>query len=139
MKEIFTGYAWRPMTPEEIEIMDATRVRLSIFGEPDAGDIYEGVDAVTETFLNLNGIKMVPGGILIAHKSVLQEPCEYCGDKKELIDFNEDDWRFGGSPEIKIIENRLNVNYDAYSGDSSFEREYEINYCPMCGKKLSDK
>ena len=66
----------------------------------------------------------------------LQEPCEYCGDKKELIDFNEDDWRFGGSPEIKIIENRLNVNYDAYSGDSSFEREYEINYCPMCGKKL---
>ena len=25
MKEIFTGYAWRPMTPEEIEIMDATR------------------------------------------------------------------------------------------------------------------
>ena len=26
----------------------------------------------------------------------LQEPCEYCGDKKELIDFNEDDWRFIG-------------------------------------------
>ena len=71
-------------------------------------------------------------------KRELQKPCEYCGDKKELVDFNDGDWRFGGSPEIKIIGSCLDVNYDAYSGDSSFEREYKINYCPMCGRKLSE-
>ena len=64
MKEIFTGYAWRQMTPEEIEIMDATRVRPSMSEEPDPGDIYEGMDAVSETLLNLNGIRIVPEGVL---------------------------------------------------------------------------
>ena len=64
MKEIFTGYAWRPMTPEEIEIMDATRVRPSMSEEPDPGDIYEGMDAVSETLLNLNGIHIVPEGVI---------------------------------------------------------------------------
>ena len=39
MKEIFTGYAWRPMTPEEIEIMDATKVRPFKRKNPKAGDI----------------------------------------------------------------------------------------------------
>ena len=55
MKEIFTGYAWRPMTPEEIEIMDATRVLPFKSEEPDA---------VSETLLNLNCIQIVPEGVL---------------------------------------------------------------------------
>lgn len=71
-------------------------------------------------------------------KREIQEPCEYCGDEKKLIDFDECDWRFGASPEMRIIGNRLNAKYEAYSADSSFEREYEINYCPMCGRKLSE-
>ena len=41
MKEIFTGYAWRPMTPEEIEIMDATKVRPFKRKNPKAGEIYD--------------------------------------------------------------------------------------------------
>ena len=39
MKEIFTGYAWRPMTPEEIEIMDATKARPFKRKNPKAGDV----------------------------------------------------------------------------------------------------
>lgn len=39
MKEIFTGYKWRKMTPDEIEIMDATRVRPFKRKNPKAGDI----------------------------------------------------------------------------------------------------
>ena len=135
MKQIYTGYKWRDMKPDEIEIMDATRVRLSIFGEPDAGDIYEGVDAVTETFLNLNGIKMVPGGILIAHKSVLQEPCEYCDRKMPWKDEKGRDLRFS-DPTVFVYGNRLMIEYDSPYCNDCFEREYEISFCPMCGRKL---
>lgn len=39
MKEIYTGYKWRKMTPDEIEIMDATRVRPFKRKNPKAGDI----------------------------------------------------------------------------------------------------
>ena len=41
MKQIYTGYKWRKMTPEEIEIMDATRLRPFKLEEPEAGDIYD--------------------------------------------------------------------------------------------------
>lgn len=42
MKQIYTGYKWRPMTPGEIEIMDATRLRQFKLEDPEAGDIYDG-------------------------------------------------------------------------------------------------
>ncbi|CZR03552.1 hypothetical protein [Trichococcus collinsii] len=42
MKQIYTGYKWRPMTPEEIEIMDATRLRPYKLEEPESGDLYDG-------------------------------------------------------------------------------------------------
>ena len=48
MKQIYTGYKWRPMNPEEIEIMDATRLRPFKLEDPEAGDIYEGVSGMTE-------------------------------------------------------------------------------------------
>ena len=36
-----------------------------------------------------------------------------------------------------IIEgNKLMVEYDAYSTDSSFNEEIQIKYCPMCGRSL---
>lgn len=44
MKQIYTGYKWRQMTPDEIEIMDATRLRPYKLEEPAAGDLYEGPD-----------------------------------------------------------------------------------------------
>ena len=40
--QIYTGYKWREMKPDEIEIMDATRIRPHKPKEPEAGDIYEG-------------------------------------------------------------------------------------------------
>ena len=39
MKQIYTGYKWRQMTSDEIEIMDATRVRPFKRKNPKAGDI----------------------------------------------------------------------------------------------------
>lgn len=30
----------------------------------------------------------------------------------------------------------MNISYDAYSCDSSFNDSIQINYCPMCGRKL---
>lgn len=39
MKQIYTGYKWRKMTPEEIEIMDATKVRPFKRKNPKPGDI----------------------------------------------------------------------------------------------------
>ena len=39
MKQIYTGYKWRPMTLDEIEIMDATKVRPFKPKNPKAGDI----------------------------------------------------------------------------------------------------
>ena len=42
MKQIYTGYKWRPMTQDEIEIMDAMRVLPFKSEKPDAGDMYEG-------------------------------------------------------------------------------------------------
>ena len=41
MKQIYTGYKWRQMTTDEIEIMDATRVLPFKSEEPEAGDIYD--------------------------------------------------------------------------------------------------
>lgn len=48
MKQIYTGYKWRKMTPDELEIMDATRLRPFKLEEPEAGDLYEGTDETDE-------------------------------------------------------------------------------------------
>ena len=141
MKEIFTGYAWRPMTPEEIEIMDATRVLPFKSEEPDAGDIYEGMDAVSETILNLNGIQIVPEGVLFTPQNwgkstrALQEPCVYCDRKMPWKDEKGRDLRFS-DPTVFVYGNRLMIEYDSPYCNDCFEREYEISFCPMCGRKL---
>ena len=135
MKEIFTGYAWRPMTPEEIEITDATRVLPFKSEEPDAGDIYEGMDAVSETILNLNGIQIVPEGVLFTpqnwgkSKRALQEPCVYC-NPAFINPFIDDDGLY-----LFIDKDRLMTGY---SDECTFEKSesIKINYCPMCGGKL---
>jgi hypothetical protein len=39
--------------------------------------------------------------------------------------------------ESRIIKgNVVYLQYEAYSVDSSFSGEWEINYCPMCGREL---
>ena len=141
MKQIYTGYKWRPLTPEEIEIMDATRVLPFKSEEPDAGDIYEGMDAVSETILNLNGIQIVPEGVLFTpqnwgkSKRALQEPCVYCDRKMPWKDEKGRDLRFS-DPTVFVYGNRLMIEYDSPYCNDCFEREYEISFCPMCGRKL---
>lgn len=56
MKQIYTGYKWRRMTPGEIEIMDATRIRLYKPEEPEAGDIYDGPEEDEEAYAFLRGL-----------------------------------------------------------------------------------
>ena len=42
MKQIYTGYQWRPMTEAELEIMEASRIVDEMTDDAQAGDIYEG-------------------------------------------------------------------------------------------------
>ncbi|ASR79643.1 hypothetical protein KAMFAM_239 [Bacillus phage Kamfam] len=58
--------------------------------------------------------------------------CKYC-ENTELHNAEpiEAEWI-----ELKVIGDKLNLDYQAYSCDSSFEEAVKINFCPMCGKKL---
>lgn len=44
MKQIYTGYQWRPMTGPELEIMEASRIVDEKTDDAQAGDIYEATD-----------------------------------------------------------------------------------------------
>lgn len=59
--------------------------------------------------------------------------CKYCedGNNERLVSESEFDYA-----SYKITGDKLEVWYDAYSGDSSFEEEIKLNNCPMCGKRL---
>ena len=58
--------------------------------------------------------------------------CKYCEtDGYHNTDLIEAEW-IG----IRVIGDKLNLDYVAYSGDSSFEEAVKINFCPMCGKEL---
>lgn len=45
---------------------------------------------------------------------------------------------FGNTCSLTITGTTLNVDYNAYSADSSFYDEIAINFCPMCGRKLNE-
>jgi len=57
--------------------------------------------------------------------------CDYCKKSKEF-DTEESGLR------LIITSNILEISYDAYSTDSSFNTSIEINYCPECGEKLNE-
>jgi hypothetical protein len=54
--------------------------------------------------------------------------CDFC-EHKEDLGF---DW-----VGAKIRGSALELDYSAYSVDSSFEDELKINYCPMCGRLIN--
>ena len=59
--------------------------------------------------------------------------CEFCDGKEKRI---ENGFTYGNA---YITKNRLNKSYSLHydnSGDEYGEGEFEINYCPMCGRKL---
>ena len=59
--------------------------------------------------------------------------CEFCDGKEKRI---ENGFTYGNA---YITQNLLNKSYSLYydnSGDEYGEGEFEINYCPMCGRKL---
>ena len=65
-------------------------------------------------------------------KRELQEPCEYCKvENSELL--------IDGNALSAYVEDAI-LNIDGRGWDGEFQAEYlKINYCPMCGRKLSDK
>lgn len=62
--------------------------------------------------------------------------CEYCEGKKDLAAFRV----FNGNLPIKICGQMIQLIDDEFCSDhpddSPIMGESEINYCPMCGKKL---
>ena len=55
--------------------------------------------------------------------------CKYCAEgNNERLESEYAGYRVTGD--------RLEVDYCAYSGDSSFEEAIKINNCPMCGQRL---
>lgn len=68
-------------------------------------------------------------------KRALQEPCEYCDRKMPWKDEKGLDLRFS-DPTVFVYGNRLRIEYDSPYYNDCFEREYEISFCPMCGRKL---
>ena len=53
--------------------------------------------------------------------------CDFCKNEKRIYD---------DFVKMKIKGDKLTIDYDAYSTDSSFETEVEIKYCMFCGTKL---
>lgn len=45
----------------------------------------------------------------------------------------------GNCLNVRVEENCLNIEYSAYSCDSSFYIDIPIKYCPMCGRELKIK
>lgn len=62
--------------------------------------------------------------------------CEFCNGKVNKIGSCDDYSTVRLDTQIK--GRTLNVSYDAYSVDSSFDGDFHISYCPMCGRKLEE-
>ena len=62
--------------------------------------------------------------------------CKYCEDKRENPDMPSNNYDF----EVDIDSDGLNIyvamgnNYEAQSGSAIID----INFCPMCGRKLNE-
>ena len=52
--------------------------------------------------------------------------CAFCSNKENISNYLK----------LSIKEKILNIEYNAYSCDSSFNESIKINFCPMCGRKL---
>lgn len=60
--------------------------------------------------------------------------CEYCEKKKEVKSCN-----FGGRASMRVVGNILDIygDKDIFSiFRHTYRPRFEIEYCPMCGKKL---
>ena len=56
--------------------------------------------------------------------------CEYCNKGKSLKEFE------GSSSYYKIIGKKIEHREDCLDSYYSYTDEIQINYCPMCGRKL---
>lgn len=68
----------------------------------------------------------------------MEEKCKYCGEIPGDLwcDWDESDEPYEQGFLVYLTENgKLNVTFCGYIDD---EREIKINYCPMCGRSLSD-
>ena len=61
-------------------------------------------------------------------KRELQEPCEYCKPKPKLL--------FENILELMVISGTLDIEVEGDYSGSGISDYVDINYCPMCGRKL---
>jgi hypothetical protein len=78
---------------------------------------------------------------------------QYQDYETELVNpsWNEAKWTYCDSYTEKYEEgtimdvvfnsktNKIEFSYSAYSCDSSFDSKLKINYCPFCGRELTNK
>lgn len=62
--------------------------------------------------------------------------CDYCEKGKRLIDINT---RYPDEDFIEIEGNVLHIEGTTACTDgfAGIEVDYKVNYCPMCGRKLT--
>ena len=65
--------------------------------------------------------------------------CEYCKgnvwDRETIESDNLMEYIVGDK---KLLIASWTPAYDGHNAECNWEAEFEINYCPMCGKKLGD-
>lgn len=147
MKQIYTGYQWRPMTGPELEIMDQDAVRAKRPDEPVAGDIVEDdeLEAFREAWAEfvvasgevfgvdrfLNWIsKCVKDDAQAGDIYIAQQEADKQDDNKAFIRYyspapSGPDWADDG-----LEAYCGNCDEDLMDGFESW------SYCPHCGKEL---
>lgn len=65
--------------------------------------------------------------------------CEYCQGDKFIIDGRKYDYRFDTCAGIDVhVEDGMLMVESVKMQGSYQEKETKINYCPMCGRKLTE-
>lgn len=116
---IYTGYQWRTMKDDEIEIMCEENIVVTMPRYPEAGDIYR---------LGTNEKR------LEELKSILQDPCEYCCENPKSMQ-TKSIYMFC---KIKhVSKNFFNLQFGE-TINGPIEGFIRFSFCPMCGRKLED-
>lgn len=60
--------------------------------------------------------------------------CDFCKSNRRVIEIEEPE-----SVVMRLVGNEINLDYDAYSCDSSFKDSFKINFCPYCGENIKER
>ena len=136
MKQIYTGYQWRPMTEAELEIMEANRIVDEKTDDAQAGDIYDEPPYSPEDYADAKaqGFDLDDWNNYQRYydsRNEAPEKCLYC-----IGDRNASPSLIRERVDVYLHYNTLVVEFPT---DNSWgDVDKKINYCPMCGRKLEE-